>query len=424
MKNLPLLIAFLSLGLAQITPATVPQMVQLARLGNGVMRDVALAPDAETLAVASTIGVLLHHAENADNQPRLLEGQDGALSVAFSPGGDLIASGGQDNSIVLWDAVTGEETAHLLNHIYPVDGVLFSPDGALLASGDVSGMVRLWDVTTRTERAVFQSRGSQASMIFSEDGSILASGGAEKVRAWDVNTGEVLAEIIDPGQWSELTLQAGAQTLVLTAHQPALPWDEETSSRLYPGQLLRVEFGAENTLTSRAENDLLQTWDLTTLTLENSRLDPDPTRIPSFFHFSEDGTVEIRDPATGEIFVTFSGHTAPARTVSFSPDRKLVATGADDSTARLWNATTGEELAVLRGHLRGVSNVAFSPDGQLLASASYDATILLWNVETFERLAKLEGHTLGVTDVAFNREGTLLASASFDGSVRLWGIQD
>lgn len=410
--------------LGHITPANAVAVTELARLGRGVINQVALTPDGEALAIASTIGVLLHKADNPEAQSKILEGQGGAVSIAYNPDGSLIASGGQDNSVVLWDAITGEERARLLNHIYPVNAVLFSPDGKLLASGDISGIVRLWDVNTYAERAVFQSHGIQSAMTFSADGSLLASGGSNLARLWDIATGEILAEVDDPGAWDELALEAGDETVILTANQLVLPWDENTVDRLYPGALVWVNFAAENKLISRSESNILQTWNLMTGTLESSLFDPEPTPIPTFFHLSSDGTVDSRDPATGEVFVTYSGHTAQARTVAFSPNQLWVATGADDATARIWNMRTGEPLAILHGHIRSVSNVAFNPESSLLASASYDGTIMLWDMQTYERLATLEGHTLGVTDVAFNREGTVLASASFDGTVILWGVME
>jgi WD40 repeat protein len=84
------------------------------------------------------------------------------------------------------------------------------------------------------------------------------------------------------------------------------------------------------------------------------------------------------------------GHTGDINAVTFSSDGQLLASASDDDTVRLWNPTTGELLQMLEGHTKWVKVVAFSPDGQLLASASQDRTVRLWNPETGEQLQKLE----------------------------------
>jgi WD40 repeat protein len=69
---------------------------------------------------------------------------------------------------------------------------------------------------------------------------------------------------------------------------------------------------------------------------------------------------------------------------------KLLASASDDMTVELWNPVTGELLQQLKGHTDWVRAVAFSPDGQLLASVSNDMTVKLWNPVTGEPLKQLE----------------------------------
>ncbi|MCC3531876.1 MAG: NACHT domain-containing protein [Microcoleus sp. PH2017_22_RUC_O_B] len=120
---------------------------------------------------------------------------------------------------------------------------------------------------------------------------------------------------------------------------------------------------------------------------------------------------------------TFTKIFSSVRSVIFSPDGKLLATGDSDGIVRLWEASSCREILTCKGHTNVVESVAFSPDGKILASASYDKTIELWDVKTGECLKVLQGHTESVMSVSFNPDGNILASGSFDRTIRLWDIR-
>lgn len=70
------------------------------------------------------------------------------VSVVFSPDGRLLASGSEDDTIVLWNVNTGVKKKTLHGHKDYVSSVAFSPDGQLLASTSGDGTMRLWDANT------------------------------------------------------------------------------------------------------------------------------------------------------------------------------------------------------------------------------------------------------------------------------------
>ena len=81
-----------------------------------------------------------------------LRGHDrDVTSLAFSPTGDMLASGSDDDHIRLWSVPTGDELGVLDGHTDLVQTLTFSPDGSLLASGGEDFTLRVWDVARRVQ---------------------------------------------------------------------------------------------------------------------------------------------------------------------------------------------------------------------------------------------------------------------------------
>jgi WD40 repeat protein len=103
-------------------------------------------------------------------------------SLALSADGRMIATGGYEGTINLWDASSLEREASLLGHVGVVTSLAWSPDGKILASRSDEGTVSLWDVGTGQELERLEDHdGIGLRLLFSADGSILAGYGVTGV---------------------------------------------------------------------------------------------------------------------------------------------------------------------------------------------------------------------------------------------------
>jgi tricorn protease-like protein len=270
--------------------------------------------------------------------------------VAFSPDAKRLASGGNDNSVKIWDCATGKELLSFKGHADSVSSVAFSPDGKCLASGSNDQTVKIWDAATGKELLSLKDDhyGVVYSVAFSPDGQRLASGNSNTVKIWDSATGRDLLSL------------AGAESVAFSPDGQRLAckynyftvkiWESATGKELFS---LKSHLGEVTGVT----------------------FSPNGQRLASG---SVDATVTIWDSATGKERFFLKGHAGPVMSVVFSPDGQRLASGSEDGTVKIWDAETGKELLTLNGHAGTVSSVAFSPDGQSLASGNGDGSIRLW----------------------------------------------
>lgn len=327
----------------------------------------------------------------------------GVSQIAYSPDGSTLASAGGDHSIRLWNPATGEGLAAFTEHKRIVVCVAFDADGGQLLSADVEGKIEVRDVESGTVSVELDAGFGLRAAAFAPGRDQLASaGGLSPIRIWDTQTGAVLE-----------TLPRNAQTRSIVSLEVS-PDGSHIAS--VPQSLELWRLASDGGIVELSHNDERA---------EDVAFSPDGAQVATG---GRDGSVRVRDVATGAQRHALLGHIDTVNDVAFSPDGTTLASAGTDKSIRLWDVASGAERAALIGHdshpsgVGGVATVAFSPDGATLASGAWDSTIKLWSTSDGAELRTIAGHSDVVFDVAFSPDGATLASASADHTIRLWDV--
>lgn len=292
--------------------------------------------------------------------------------------------------------------ATLEGHTDGVRALAVSSDGATLASGAATfdesrdTTVRLWDVARREEIASLKGHvGGAPAVAFSHDGTLLAAGSRDgTILLWDVPSRAKVGSLKGHahGAWTVAFSPGGALLASGATDFTVRLWDVASRTEIailkkYTFWVTSVAFSPGGALLATGSYDGVELWDVA------SR-----TEIGSLSKLG-------------------------VRSVGFSRDGTLLATGMLDDTVRLWDVANRKEVGILKGHTNDVTSVAFSHNGTHLASGSEDGMVILWDVLSGQEIVALPS-TGRVGSVVFLGDDATLASGSDDGNIALWDVSE
>ena len=362
------------------------------------------------------------------------------MRMVFSPDGRLLATTTWNSSQVkLWEVATGRELRTFIGSsgagnsslvaFTGVSTIAFSHDSRLLAAGGHDGSIKVWDVTNGREVATIAGGQQDARdnligvywLAFSPDGQTLVAYNGSATKVYEVTTGRELRTLdigvpTDAGSTQgHIALTADGRQLIIIASD--IGRNVKSSIKfidLATGSVARTLPLPEDG--GRANGNLLAQT-------------PDGRLISAGFDLKpgdEESQIKLWDftaKTKGRTLLTIPH--GRASFADLSPDGRLLAI-AVGNTVKLWDATTGSELRAFDVPNRlaqfapdaGISALAFSPDAQLLATSGLDGQITLWDTTTGRVAQTLKGGTNYAYEASFSPDGTRL----YTGAKTVWDL--
>jgi serine/threonine-protein kinase len=349
------------------------------------------SPDASLLAVAAYDQVLLFQFPEGKPLPPL----EGGFAAAFSPDGQLLATGSQGGAIRLWQVADRSLLRVLEGHNKSISELAFSPDGALLASTSWDATLRLWRVADGQLLTTVKAgeAGRVPGLAFTPDGQRLLTGTLTgMVNFWGIPEGGAGPTPLPPKPTPAGAGEgegAGAQQIAW-AVQEGDNWDIVAAN---------PDGSGLHKLTNGPEPDREPAWS------------PDFRRI-AFFSNRETGTgIYIMNADGSDLTFLVNG-----RHPTWSPDGSRIAFDAkrgDNTYIYLINVDGTDERWLTDDPNVG-QRPSWSPDGSRIAFESRrdgNAEIYVINVDG-TGLTNLTNFPGDDTSPSWSPDGSLIAFAS------------
>ncbi len=371
----------------------------------------------------------------------------------------------------VWDVASGKLLHELTGHTCPITDIALSRDGTKLITGSYDSTARIWDVPTGTLIRTLHGHTNQViSVAMSSDGLHAVSVAHNNAaRYWSTDADTAL-KFKNAASWGQdpraVAFDAQASNVFIGyflggLHKWNLAADSIVQSFESTGNWLTA------ITVSVDGSKILSNPDIWTLSSAKATTLPASTDIFGAGFFPDglsilagwNGNAVILDAATGNTLRTYSGHSQPVYSVTFSPDGSKVACGDLSGKVKILNVSNGTLVRTMSEHVNSVQSVRYSRDGSKMVTS--DGTAVLWDAGTGTSLKTFAGRIADISpdgtkvltgesgkektvslfdaatgnpifaaeasryvlDASFSGDGSLFLAACVDTSIRIWNTQ-
>ena len=375
-----------------------------ARMGKGRINQIKYSPDGKYLAVATSIGIWLYDVDTSQAIDLLTGHEAPVTSIAFSSDGQTLASGCEDNIIIIWDTETRKIRTRCVGCKRDLNLLAFSPSGETIASTSEHWNIRIWETRTgELKRTINQTDNTEISaMVFAppDEDILIIFGNCDRntsyLEYWDTGTGEPIRDILIETNITEAAFSPDNKILAVTGENP-IPlqfWDVNTGKHLRSPE--KQDVGYEYIAFSPDGSRLVTggTWEYVSLW--------DVNTVDQLFNIA---------------------HGEPVNSVAYAPDGNTIVIGIDDGTIQTWDTSTRKLQNTIKGHLdASIFSAAFSSDGNNLTCGA-NTEVLFWNPHTYEHLKTTVEPRCNVVDIEYSPDGKIFATVGTSMKARLWDGQ-
>ncbi|KAI9503402.1 WD40 repeat-containing protein [Coemansia spiralis] len=278
-------------------------------------------------------------------------------SIALSRSGEMLAVGGQSNTVKVFDAQTGDSIYSLAGCLKGINHVDISTDGALLVAASSDHTARIWKLDTgRSWKTLSGHIGSVVTAKFNHDASRVFTYSQDRtVKVWDTARGLCVKTLFTVSSCHDIDLLDSEGTRLVTAHMDnsIRVWDTATGKRLHEAAIHREQ--VMSVWASRSGNRVLTN--------------------------SYDGTLKLVDSRSLDVLAVMSapGY-RPSRNwarASLSPDERFAMAGSIDGKLYIWDVASGDLVRSLDIHKSAVCDALWDASGARVYSAEKSRYILI-----------------------------------------------